>query len=197
MTVKPIPEGYHSVTPYLAIRDAAKAIDFYKQAFGAEEIMRMAGPDGKIGHAEIRIGDSVIMLTDESPDMGMPSPDALGGSPVSILIYVDDVDAVFDRAVAAGAETGPAAYATRSVTGGTSTRTSRKSRPTRWPGGSRPRWRPPELIRQSPGARVPTGSSQRQIGPSSGSTSSKGDVPERGRRFGSCHCAVTSSNAGG
>jgi PhnB protein len=104
MTLKPIPEGYHSVTPYLAIRDAAKAIDFYKQAFGAEEIMRMAGPDGKIGHAEIRIGDSVIMLTDEYPDMGMPSPEALGGSPVSILIYVDDVDAVFDRAVAAGAK---------------------------------------------------------------------------------------------
>ena len=102
-TVKPIPEGYHTATPYLIVTGAAKAIEFYKKAFGAEEMMRMAQPDGRIGHAEIKIGDSPIMLADEFPDMGARSPQSLGGSPVSILLYVKDVDAVFTQAVAAGA----------------------------------------------------------------------------------------------
>ena len=101
---KPIPQGYHSVTPYLVIRDAAKAIDFYKKAFGAVEKFRMAGPDGKIGHAEIQIGDSMIMISDENPQFGSKSPQALGGSPVSIFLYVPDVDATFKQAVSAGAK---------------------------------------------------------------------------------------------
>ncbi|HZE26408.1 MAG TPA: VOC family protein [Terriglobales bacterium] len=105
MPVKPIPEGYHSVTPYLIIKGAAAAIDFYKKAFGATELFRMPDASGKgIGHAEIKIGDSPIMLADEHPDMGYRSPQALGGTPVSILLYVDDVDAVIPRAVAAGAK---------------------------------------------------------------------------------------------
>jgi PhnB protein len=103
MTVKPIPDGYHTVTPYLIIRDAARALEFYKTAFGATELMRMASPDGRIGHAEIRIGDSPIMLADEVPQMGMHSPQSLGGSSVNILLYVEDVDAVFNQALAAGA----------------------------------------------------------------------------------------------
>ncbi|HXM93835.1 MAG TPA: VOC family protein [Candidatus Dormibacteraeota bacterium] len=100
--IKPIPEGYHTVTPYLIVNDGARAIQFYKKAFGAKELMRMAAPDGKIGHAEIKIGDSPIMLADENPKMGARSPQSLGGSPVSILLYVADVDAVFNQAVAAG-----------------------------------------------------------------------------------------------
>ena len=103
MPVKPIPEGYHSVTPYLVIRGAAAAIDFYKEAFGAVELFRFPAPDGKIGHAEIKIGDSPIMLADEYPDMGYKSPQALGGTPVSLMIYLEDVDTVFNRAVEAGA----------------------------------------------------------------------------------------------
>jgi PhnB protein len=103
MPVKPIPEGYHSVTPYLIIRGAAAAIDFYKKAFGATELFRFPTPDGKIGHAEIKIGDSPIMLADESTEMGYKSPSALGGTPVSLMIYLDDVDTVFNRAVEAGA----------------------------------------------------------------------------------------------
>ncbi|HEY5073750.1 MAG TPA: VOC family protein [Pyrinomonadaceae bacterium] len=102
---KPIPEGYHSVTPHLIIRGAGEAIDFYKKAFGATELFRFPAPDGKIGHAEIKIGNSPIMLADEYPDMGYKGPQTLGGSPVSLMIYVDDVDTVFDRAVAAGAKT--------------------------------------------------------------------------------------------
>ena len=102
-TVKPIPEGYHTVTPYLIVRNAARAIEFYKKAFGATELMRMAEPSGRIGHAEIRIGDSPIMLADEVPEMGFRSPESFGGSPVSILLYVEEVDAVFNQAVAAGA----------------------------------------------------------------------------------------------
>jgi PhnB protein len=102
---KPIPEGYHTVTPYLIIRGAAAAIEFYKKAFGAKELFRFPAPDGKIGHAEIKIGDSPIMLADEYPDMGYKGPQTLGGSPVSIMIYVDDVDTMFDRAVAEGAKT--------------------------------------------------------------------------------------------
>src|ERR1700716_2387136 len=95
---KPIPDGYHSVTPYLIIKGAAEAIDFYKQAFGATELFRMPKPDGKNGHAEIKIGDSPIMLADEFPEMGYASPKTLGGAPVSILLYVEDVDAVFKQA---------------------------------------------------------------------------------------------------
>ena len=102
-TVKPIPEGYHSITPYLIVKGASDAIEFYKNAFGASELFRMAQPDGRVGHAEIRIGDSTIMLADEFPEMGHKSPNALGGSPVSLLVYVEDVDTVFARAVEAGA----------------------------------------------------------------------------------------------
>ena len=98
------PEGYHTVTPYLIISDAAKAIEFYKQAFGATELLRMEAPGGKIGHAEIKVGNSPIMLADEMPEMGYLSPKSLGGTPVSIMIYVEDVDAVAGRAVAAGAQ---------------------------------------------------------------------------------------------
>lgn len=103
MAVKPIPEGYHTATPYLIIKGAADAIEFYKKAFGATELFRFPAPDGKIGHAEIKIGDSPIMLADEYPDMGYNGPKSLGGSPVSLMIYVEDVDTVFNRAVDAGA----------------------------------------------------------------------------------------------
>lgn len=103
-TVKPIPAGYHSVTPYLVINDAAGAIEFYKKAFGATEIMRMADPSGKVGHAEIKIGDSPIMLADEYPEMGARSVQTLGGSPISIMLYVEDVDALGAQATAAGAK---------------------------------------------------------------------------------------------
>jgi PhnB protein len=102
--VKPIPDGYHSVTPYLIIKGAADAIEFYKKAFGATELFRMAQPNGKIGHAEIKIGDSPIMLADEFPEMKYVGPKALGGSPVSLMIYVEDVDRVFNQAIAAGGE---------------------------------------------------------------------------------------------
>ena len=104
MAVKPIPDGYHTATPYLIVQDGARAIDFYKQAFGATELFRMADTSGKIGHAEIRIGNSTIMLAEEYPDMGYRSPKSLGGTPVSILLYVEDVDAVFNQAVAAGGQ---------------------------------------------------------------------------------------------
>jgi PhnB protein len=103
-SVRPIPEGYHSVTPYLAVDDAAGAITFYKKAFGATEVMRMPAPGGKVGHAEIEIGGSRIMLADEYPDMGFRSPKAYGGSPVGLHLYVADVDAVARQAVAAGAK---------------------------------------------------------------------------------------------
>jgi PhnB protein len=103
MPVKTTPEGYHSVTPYLIVRGGADAIEFYKKAFGAVELFRMPSPDGKIGHAEIKVGDSPIMLADEFPDMGYKGPQSIGGSPVSLMIYVDDVDTVFNQAVDAGA----------------------------------------------------------------------------------------------
>ena len=103
MPVNPIPEGYHSVTPYLIIRGAADAIEFYKKAFGAIELFRFPGPDGKIGHAEMQVGNSRIMLADEYPDMGYNGPQTLGGSPIALMIYLADVDAVFNRAVEAGA----------------------------------------------------------------------------------------------
>jgi uncharacterized glyoxalase superfamily protein PhnB len=102
---KGIPEKFHTITPYLIVRDAAKAIAFYKKAFGAEEIMAMPGPDGKgVMHAEIRIGDSMVMLTDENPAWEAKSPQSYGGTPVSLHLYVSDVDASFKRAVDAGAQ---------------------------------------------------------------------------------------------
>ncbi len=103
MAVKPIPEGYHSVTPYLIIEGAGEAIEFYKKAFGAKELFRFPTPDGKVGHAEMKIGDSPIMLADAYPAMGYNDPKSLGGSPVSLMIYVEDVDTVFNQAVQSGA----------------------------------------------------------------------------------------------
>jgi PhnB protein len=100
--VKAIPDGYHSATPYLIVDGAARAIDFYKRAFGAKELMRIPAPGDRVGHAEIKIGDSVIMLADEHPEIQARGPQHYGGSPVSILLYVDDVDALFKQAVAAG-----------------------------------------------------------------------------------------------
>ena len=102
MPVSPIPEGYHSVTPYLILKNAVAAIEFYKKAFGAVELLRMAAPGGKIGHAEIKIGDSPVMLADEFPDMGFKGPESLGGTPVSLMVYVDDVDKIYPQAIAAG-----------------------------------------------------------------------------------------------
>ena len=104
MPIKAIPDGYHSVTPYLVMRDAAKAIDFYKRALGATETFRFNAPDGKIGHAEIKVGDSVLMLADEMPDMGYRGPQTLGGTAVSLMVYVEDVDAQFQQAINAGAK---------------------------------------------------------------------------------------------
>ncbi len=98
-----IPEGYPRVTPYLCIDGAAAAIDFYGTVFGATERFRMPAPEGKIGHAELQLGDSLIMLSDEWPEMGVRGPKAIGGTPVTISVYVDDVDTVFERAVAGGA----------------------------------------------------------------------------------------------
>ena len=105
MPVKAIPEGYHTLTPYLTVRDAARAIEFYKKAFGAEDRGAMKGPDGKIMHAELKIGDSIIMLADEFPQYGVVAPETVGGSSSGLHIYVEDVDGAFDRAVKAGAVT--------------------------------------------------------------------------------------------
>lgn len=102
--VKPIPDAYHAVTPYLCIAGAAGALDFYKKAFGAKEIMRVAAPENRIGHAEIEIGGSRIMLADEFPEMGFRGPKSYSGSPVHIHLYVEDVDKVANQAVAAGAK---------------------------------------------------------------------------------------------
>jgi len=104
MTVRAIPEGYHTLTPFLTVRDAARAIAFYKQAFGAVEKGVMNSPDGKVMHAELRIGDSVIMLSDEYPEFGSLSPQSIGGSGMGLHIYLEDVDSAFDRAVQAGAK---------------------------------------------------------------------------------------------
>jgi PhnB protein len=101
---KPIPEGYHTATPYITLNDASRAIDFYKRAFGAQVVARMDGPDGKVAHAEIRIGDSIIMLGDEMPGMGNRSPQSLGGTTGGIMLYVENADAVFNQAVSAGAQ---------------------------------------------------------------------------------------------
>lgn len=102
--VKSVPEGFHTVTPYLVVDDGARAIDFYQQAFGAKEIMRMPGPDGKVSHAEIRIGDSIIMLGPAQADTGVRSPQSVGSSTVSIFLYLDDVDSTFKKALSAGAK---------------------------------------------------------------------------------------------
>lgn len=102
--VKPIPEGFHNVTPYLFVRTAALAIDYYKKVFGATEIMRMPGPDGRIMHAEIRIGDSIVMLADENPTEGMMSPKTVGGYSIGLHVYVEDVDAVVKNAIENGAK---------------------------------------------------------------------------------------------
>jgi PhnB protein len=108
MALKAQPDGYHSVTPYLIVQGGRRAIDFYKQAFGATELMRLDAPGGLIGHAEIKIGDSIVMLADENPDWGAKSPAGYGGSPVHLMIYVQDCDSVFKQALNAGAtETRP------------------------------------------------------------------------------------------
>ena len=102
--VKPIPEGYHNVTPYLIVDGAAKAIEFYTKVFGATENMRMPSPGGKVGHAELTLGDSMIMLADEHPEIGARAPHAFGGSAVSLMVYVPDVDATVKTALAGGAK---------------------------------------------------------------------------------------------
>jgi PhnB protein len=102
--VKPIPDNYHTVTPYLVVDGAAKAIDFYAKAFGATELMRMPAPENKIGHAELKIGDSVVMLSDAMKEMGHKSPKTLGGTPITLLVYVPDVDATIAGALKAGAQ---------------------------------------------------------------------------------------------
>ena len=105
MSVKPVPEGYHTLTPYLAVDNAAEAIEFYKKAFGAKEIFRMEYPGGtKIGHAEISIGNSRLMLSDEHPEINVLGPKSRGGTSVSLLIYIEDVDTVFAQALEAGAK---------------------------------------------------------------------------------------------
>ena len=104
MPVKAIPDGYYSLTPYLVCNGAAKAIEFYAKAFGAQEVVRMPGPHGSIAHAEVKIGNSMLMLADEDKERGHLSPESIGGSPCSIMFYADDVDAVFKRAVDAGAK---------------------------------------------------------------------------------------------
>ena len=104
MTVQAVPTGYHTLTPYMTVRDAARAIEFYKQAFGAVERGAMKGPDGKIMHAELIIGDSIVMLADEQPQFGALSPQSTGGAGMGLHIYLEDVDSAFDRAVKAGAK---------------------------------------------------------------------------------------------
>ena len=103
-TVKPIPDGYPRVTPYLHVDGASKAIEFYRTVFGAKERMRLAAPGGRIGHAELEIGNSMIMLADEHPEMNIRGPKSVGGTPVTVLVYVEDVDRAFERALKAGAK---------------------------------------------------------------------------------------------
>ena len=103
-TVKPIPDGYPRVTPYLHVDGASKAIEFYRTVFGAKERMRLAAPGGRIGHAELEIGSSMIMLADEHPEMNVRGPKSVGGTPVTVLVYVEDVDRAFERALKAGAK---------------------------------------------------------------------------------------------
>lgn len=102
--IREIPKGFHTATPHLILTDSARAIDFYKRAFGAEELFRVDGPEGKVGHAEIKIGDSIIMLSDEMPGCALRSPQSLGGAAGDIFLYVKDVDKVFNQAVASGAK---------------------------------------------------------------------------------------------
>ena len=102
--VKKIPDGYHSITPTLIVKNGDAAIEFYKKGLGAEERRRMKGPDGRVAHAELKLGDSVFMLSDEYPEMNCHSPKSIGGSPVSMYVYVEDVDSLFDKAVSAGAK---------------------------------------------------------------------------------------------
>lgn len=102
--VKSVPDGYHSLTPYLIVNDAARAIEFYKEVFGAAEIMRLDAPGGKVGHAELKIGDSIMMLSDECEETGQRNPQTLGGTPVGLMLYVEDVDTVVGRAISAGAK---------------------------------------------------------------------------------------------
>jgi len=104
MSVKAIPDGYHTTTPYLVVRDANQAIEFYKSAFGAVERGRLAMPDGTVMHGEFQVGDSFIMYCEENPDMGMQGPQSTGGSGVTLCLYVEDVDAVFNQAISSGAE---------------------------------------------------------------------------------------------
>ena len=104
MAVKPVPDGYQTVNVYLCVNGAADAIVFYEHVLGAKERVRIAGPDGKIGHAELELGESVIMLSDEYPDMDASGPKSVGGTPVTVSVYVDDVDATFAAAIAAGAK---------------------------------------------------------------------------------------------
>jgi len=104
MAVNPIPANYPRVAPYLSVEGAVEAIRFYCDVLGATERGRMAGPDGKVGHAELTLGDSLIMLSDSMPDMGAPSPKSLGGTPVTVMVYVEDADAVFSKAISAGAK---------------------------------------------------------------------------------------------
>ena len=104
MPVKPIPDGFHTATPYLIARSAASAIDFYIEAFGASERYRIAEPDGRVAHAEFRVGDSIFMIADARPERGRLDPIAMGGSPVGLMLYVEDVDAVVAKAVEAGAK---------------------------------------------------------------------------------------------
>jgi PhnB protein len=103
--VRPIPEGYHTITPYLVVKGAARAIDFYKKVFGAREKFRMEGPGETVAHAELEIGDSVVMLADENPQHGALSPGTVGGTPVSIMLYVEDVDRIAEKLAKAGAKT--------------------------------------------------------------------------------------------
>jgi PhnB protein len=104
VSVKPIPEGYHSVTPYLIVDGAAKALEFYKKAFGAKELFRMPGPGGKLMHAEFQVGNSRVMMADEHPEMSYRGPKSVGGTTVSLCIYTENVDSLFDKAIAAGAK---------------------------------------------------------------------------------------------
>ena len=103
MPTKPVPDAYRTAIPYIIVNGASRAIDFYKAAFGATELVRLADPRGKVMHAEIRIGNATLMLADEFPEMGYRSPESLGGSPVLLLLYVEDVDAIFAKAIAGGA----------------------------------------------------------------------------------------------
>jgi len=150
MAVRPIPEGYHTLTPYLAVEDAARAIEFYKDAFGAEEIHRMPGPDGSIAHAELQIGDSKLMLSDPFPQSNVRPPSERGGPTASVFMYVDDADAVFEQAQTAGATVSMPLedmfwgdrFGSLTDPFGTSGRWPRTSRTfprPRWPNGLRPR----------------------------------------------------------